>query len=237
MNDQISCVCSGSYSGGTCQFAPGQSQVNGFWWHTYASTDSAPTGTTLSVAFSGWAEVAKALSESFAIKSKLPGLKLLSLGGGNSNGHFTAARLAALDTAVSGGQLVGYDGIVYDVEEGDSGLSSAFKASFANCKAKGFQVLVTVSHSTPYGVSDGVALMASILADPNVDYHSPQLYTSGLEATNDFNENGVPWTDYANRPGKIIPAIVNGARDYTGAQTYFATKGVTTSGFVQWAQA
>ena len=44
-------------------------------------------------------------------------------------------------------------GVVYDIEEGDSGLSAAFAESFAAVKAKGMSVLVTVSHSQPYAVS------------------------------------------------------------------------------------
>jgi hypothetical protein len=158
------------------------------------------------------------------------------LGGGNHNGHFTVARLDELDAAVNAGQLAGYAGICYDIEEGDGGMIPAYAASFANAKARGFEVMVTVSHSQPYGVPDAAELMTAVLADPNVDYHSPQIYTSGTEPGNDFVWVGTPWTAYASAVGKVVPAVVDGSRDYDHARSTFATYGVTTHGFVQWAQ-
>ena len=87
--------------------------------------------------------------------------------------------LANLDIAIKSRQLTGWDGISYNVEEGDSGLALAFAASFANAKANGLAVLVTVSHSQPYNVSDANALMISFFTDSNIDFLSPKLLTTG----------------------------------------------------------
>lgn len=212
------------------------SDVIGYWWWTWSSTQQAPAGTNLGVAFSGWADVNSALSESAAIVNKLPGQKYLSIGGGNDNGHFTAARLKALDDAVAAGKLAAYQGIVYDIEEGDSGLYGAFASSFKNAHVHNLKVLVTTSHSQPYGVGDAQQLMTDIINDVNVDFLSPQLYTSGEESTNDFKAVGTPWSAYAKAHGRIVPAVCVGSRDYQGAKLYFQGQGVTLTGYVQWVQ-
>ena len=194
----------------------------------------------LAVAFSGWASVASALSESAAIYPSLKGLKFLSIGGGNENGHLTTAVLTELDSAVSNGQLSGYDGVCYDVEEGDANMGTAFAASFANTKAKKLMVLVTISHSAPYGITDKVALMNGFFADSNIDILSPQLYTSGRELENDYTSSGVPWSSFATAKAAVVPSIVS-ASYYSDAQNFFATTSrsgtsFNTKGFIQWKQ-
>jgi len=151
-------------------------------------------------------------------------------------GIFTASALANIDAAISANELKGWQGVVYDIEEGDSGLAAAFKASFANSKAKGLSVLVTTSHSRPYGITDGSQLMTGFFADSNIDYISPQLYTSGTEGANDFIAVGTMWKEYAKSKAKIVPSIVLGSRDFPTAQAYFANVGVTLAGYVQWTQ-
>jgi hypothetical protein len=64
-------------------------------------------------------------------------------------GAFTLSSLNAITAAINANTITGYNGIAYDIEEGDAGLASAFTASFAAAKAKGFKVLVTTSHSQP----------------------------------------------------------------------------------------
>jgi len=177
------------------------------------------------------------VSDSSSIKSGLPGSKYISLGGGNAAGRFTSAILGTINTAINNGTFSGYNGIVFDIEEGDSGLYSNFATAFQSAKNKGFKVLVTVSHSAPYGISDFSSLMDNVLKNTNVDYMSPQLYTSGSEGANDYSLTGTyNWTKYAATTQKIIPSIVR-ASFYSSAQTYFKSKfGITLAGFVQWAQ-
>jgi len=118
---------------------------------------------------------------------------------------------------------------------GDAGLSSLFQQSFAACKSKGLLVFVTISHSQPYGISDAAALMKGIIADPNVDYLSPELYTTGNEASNDYTNVGTFWYQYAASTARIVPSII-AASYYPDAVRYFAAQGVTLTGYVQWKQ-
>ena len=131
--------------------------------------------------------------------------------------------------------MAGYDGICYDVEEGDSGLESAFAQSFAAAKAAGLKVFVTVSHSQPYLISDASSLMQSFFSDGNIDYISPQLYTKGTESSNDYSFVGTPWTAYASAKAAIVPSIVC-ASYYASAVNYFKSQGVTLQGYIEWSQ-
>jgi len=205
----------------------------GYWNRTW-SPSAAPAGATLGLAFSGWTDPTAALQNSAAVVGSLVGTKFISLGGGNANGAFKVGSFAAINAAIEGGTFAAYGGIAYDVEEGDTDLATSFQQSFALAKAKGFQVLVTVSHSAPYGIGDAQALMTAFFADGNVDFLSPQLYTTGTETTNDFaTSGGVTWPQYATAKAAIIPSIVN-ASLYTDAKTTFAGYGVTTTGYVVW---
>jgi len=209
----------------------------GLWYWTWTGAATAPTGSTLGLSFSGWTSVSNAISESAAIINKLPGTKILTLGGGNDNGYWTASNLASVTTAINNGVIknAGYAGIAYDIERGDAGLGAAFLNSFAAAKTKGLIVIVTVSHSTPFGVPDTASLMSTLLSSTQVDYMSPQLYSTGEETANEFDWVNVPWTSYRGIPAKIIPSIVD-ASMYPAAKTYFATFGITLSGFIQWSQ-
>ena len=99
----------------------------------------------------------------------------------------------------------------------------------------GLLVLVTVSHSRPYGISDGDLLMKSIIADPNVDYLSPQLYSTGNEVSNDYANVGTFWYQYKASTARIVPSIV-AASYYPDAVRYFAAQGITLTGYIQWKQ-
>jgi len=222
--------------------------VIGFYDWTWAlGPTSVPFGTTLSVAFSGWGEVDIALGESDPLLTSgaLLGKIYLSIGGGNENGRLTAARLQSLDDAIVSGKLEGYSGICYDVEEGDTGLASTFATSFRVARQNGFKVLVTVSHSAPYGISDKVDLMNSFIANDDIDYLSPQLYTTGYEAANDYIWAAVPWSAYANSKATVIPSIVK-AEYYADAQDFYANRltnaqgslveGFSIGGYIQWKQ-
>ena len=209
----------------------------GFWWWTWSpASTSAPLATTASIAFSGYADPSTAISASTALKSSLSGIKFISFGGGiASSGSFTSSTLSKITTAISNGALAGYSGICYDIEEGDAGLQSAFSLSFATAKSNGLKVLVTVSHSQPYAVTDAASLMLALLADNNIDYISPQLYTTGYESANDYTAVGTTWSQYASSKAKVVPSIVSSCL-FPSAQAYFKTYGVTLSGYIQWSQ-
>ena len=207
----------------------------GYWDWTWDPTSATP-GATLGLAFSGWTDVTNAVQQSEKIKDALTGDKYICFGGGNQNGAMTSAGLQAITEAIQEGTLAGYDGVAYDVEVGDAGLEQDFADSFAAAQAAGFKVLVTVSHSAPYGISDGAALMQSFFSDENIDFLSPQLYTTGEESANDYaTSQGVTWSQYAAAKAAIIPSIVK-ASYYASAQSYFAGQGVELAGYVQWSR-
>lgn len=60
--------------------------------------------------------------------------------------------------------------------------------------------MVTISHFSPYGCSNGPELVNSMLQNPSIDILSPQLYTSGMEPQND-------WTGYSDAWRSSIPAV------------------------------
>lgn len=215
-----------------------RADTKGFWWWTWSGISGAPSGTSLSVAFSGWTDPGNAIRDSASVVGKMPGTKYLSLGGGNANGHWDAASLRRITEAVNRGDFktAGYHGLCYDVEEGDSGLAGAFRDSFAACRRNGLKVLVTVSHSAPYGIGDANALMQSFFSDGNIDILSPQLYTTGNEGSNDYSTTaGVQWESYANTRAAVMPAITKCGL-YDDAKHVLGRSGIKVTGFIQWQQ-
>jgi hypothetical protein len=216
--------------------AVGGGTVIGYWDKTWAPS-GAPAGANLGVAFNGWADPASALSDSVAVKSSLVGTKYISVGGGNDNGAFSLARVQDLEAQIKAGAFDGWEGIALDVEEcHETGLGPAFQAVTAAAKARGLQTMVTVSHSQPYGCDDAEALMAAFFEDGNTDYMSPQLYTSGDEASPDFTAVGTSWEQYGSSKAQLIPSIVDSTH-YDAVSQHFNALGIEVQGYVQWASA
>jgi len=211
--------------------------TRGFYWWTWSGTSvTPPSNTNMGIAFSGWTNPANATRDSQPIFSRLPNTKYISLGGGNANGRWSNSSLSSVTAAINNNTFRDYQGICFDIEEGDSGLSSGFASAFSAAKSKSMRVLVTISHSAPYGITDSVALMNSFFNNANIDYLSPQLYTTGTESKNDYTiTTGTAWSSYANARAKTVPSMVY-ASYYTDASNYFRTQGVTIDGYIQWAQ-
>jgi len=205
----------------------------GYWdktWHRVA----APANATMGLAFSGYSDPSKALAQSATVAANLAGVKYITIGGGNQDGSFSVPILDSINSAIQHGAFSHYQGIAYDVEEGSSGLSAAFRNSFSIAKAARLSVLVTVSHSAPFGVADAKTLMASFFSDANIDFLSPQLYTSGSETSNDWaTSGGVTWDAYKDAKAAIVPSITH-ANLYENAQATFAHHQVKTAGYVVW---
>ncbi len=214
-------------------------RVAGYWRWTWSSSTTPPAGANLGIAFSGWTDVDEALSNSRNVEAGLEGEKFICFGGGNASGAFTADSLIAITEAINADKLADYSGIAYDVEEYSGDLRDDFAASFAAAKAKGFDVLVTISHSAPYGAPDQAnaqAQMEAFFEDGNIDVLSPQLYTTGQEAANDYATTyGVEWSEFAAAKAAICPSLVD-ATYYESAVEYFAGQGVNLRGFIQWSQ-
>lgn len=101
-------------------------------------------------------------------------------------------------------------------------------------------MLVTVSHSAPYGITDKIDLMNAFFADANIDILSPQLYTSGYETSNDYAFSGVPWSSWGNAKAAVVPSIVSSSM-YADAQDFFVNPtrsgtSISLKGFIQWKQ-
>eukprot|EP01126_Amoeba_proteus_P058207 TRINITY_DN748_c0_g2_i1.p1 TRINITY_DN748_c0_g2~~TRINITY_DN748_c0_g2_i1.p1 ORF type:complete len:440 (-),score=96.53 TRINITY_DN748_c0_g2_i1:85-1404(-) len=208
----------------------------GIWYWTWQGRASPPRGTTLGIAFNGYVNPADAISNSQPIYDWLPGTKIIALGGGTAPGAWTSGGLNDVISAINGGTFSAYGGIAFDIEAGDSGLGPLFTQAFAAAKANHFIVIVTISHAAPFGIGDGQALMNRFFVDTNIDYISPQLYTSGEETANDYTENmGVTWRDYLTTKAKIIPSITTGAL-YPDAQTFYSSIGIHITGYIQWQQ-
>jgi hypothetical protein len=205
----------------------------GFWDKTYME-EPIPSNATMSIAFSGWSDVEKVLSDSNKVLNELVGTKYICIGGGNENGAFTPTNLQALTKAIEQGDFSDYDGIAYDIEEGSPGLESYFVASFSAAKVNDFKVLVTISHSAPYGIDDAATLMNTFFEDSNIDIISPQLYNKGDEENNNYDiSHEVEWASYAKCKAAVVPSIVKGEL-YPSAQEHFSVLGVTLKGYVQW---
>ena len=211
--------------------------VAGYYLQSWVKPPATPpAGTNLSICFTGLLDVKDVLANCAEINTELAGKKFLSFGGGTSNGSWSLTSLSSLNDAISAKQFAGWDGICYDIELGDAGLGAAFAASFANAKSVDLSVLVTISHSQPYGITDASTLMTSFISNQNITFLSPQLYTTGLEATNDFTAVGTTWDAYALSQAKILPSVVLGVRDFPLALTFFSKLNITLGGFVQWTQ-
>ena len=221
----------------TTTMALGNTPVQGWYKWTWSADSSVPDGTNMVVLFSGWSDVLNAISDSAHAKSlyAVPVI-YLSLGGGNVSGRFTASVLQKFVDNVSSVKAAGYTGICFDVEEGDANLASNFKDAFAACKRAGLKVLVTTSHSAPYGIADASTLLNSWVTDPNIDILSPQLYTSGIETAPNYETSmGVSWSTYMNAIPQFVPSIVS-VDQYLAAQKYFADQGIKTNGYMIWKQ-
>ncbi len=208
-------------------FAVARAEVHGHWEKTWRTPSTAKKGMNMGIAFSGWSNVQRALNESGPVLRRLQGTRYISIGGGNANGRWSRRTLEDMNRAIRSGQLWQYQGIAYDVEEGDSGLSHDFEGSFRLANSHGFCVLVAVSNSAPYGIMDRKRLMDSFLASRNIDYISPILYSTGnCQLVNHISTDilDVPWTWYNRSRAKIVPSLLHG-RVYSKAQSFWGDMG------------
>ena len=206
--------------------------IVGYYFKSW-QTSRPPTDTNLSVCFTGSISIVDALRICANKKARLPGNKFLSFGGNGAIWSLLA--LTNLNAGVSSKRLAGWEGIVYDIVSGDSGLAAAFATSFANAKSNGLLVLVTFSHSQPKSISDASILTTRFLSNLNIDYLSPRLFTRGTETENDYTAFGTTWSSYASSKAKLVPSVILGSRDYPAALNYFSQNyGISLYGYLQW---
>ena len=212
-------------------------EVQGVYYWTWSTGKVNVTNTNLDVAFSGDVDPDQAISDSASVYPKLTGDKYISIGGGDNDGKWTSSWVRKVSEYCSSGKFSGYVGVVLDIEIGDSGLASDFADAFSACKSQNYKVLVTVSNSAPYAIDDAATLMRSFFPNKNIDYLSPQLYSSGNEKSNDYSTNaGVQYTEWAKAVAQVIPSIVTSSL-YSDAKSVFHSRfGIQTAGHVRRSQ-
>jgi len=227
-------------------------KIIGYYSWNWGAGSTGPSGANAGAAFTGYTDVKTAIEyypEGAAwCCPALVGEKWLTLGGGNSAGVFNAGSLINIG---SSGEYIksnsSYEGVLFDVEivYGTSAtMVPAFASAFTKLKAAGLKVGVTTSHSAPYMTDTpqvAVDLVKSWVKDSNIDFLSPQLYSSGSEGAPDFAETsnckaaGCTWDLYVGMIPQMVPSLVAESH-YAATKTFFANKGITTEGFFQWRQ-
>ncbi|PXF47164.1 hypothetical protein BWQ96_03106 [Gracilariopsis chorda] len=213
----------------------------GHWEKTWDVSSTQFDSANFGFAFSGHVDVSRALRDSNAVFRNLEGKKILTIGGGNSNGAWTRRYIRKLNKAIRSGSLNSYHGIAYDIEEGQSGLTGDFLRSFWEAKRHGFFVLVTVSKTAPYGIRDARRLMWNIIHSRHVDVISPIMYPSGQNFQQCSDRGGVdfstmqnvPWSWYRRSRAYVVPSLWRSSF-YREAQSFLRGRGIVSYGYIVW---
>mmetsp|Transcript_12623 Transcript_12623/g.25746 ORF Transcript_12623/g.25746 Transcript_12623/m.25746 type:complete len:114 (-) Transcript_12623:34-375(-) len=110
----------------------------------------------------------------------------------------------------------------------------------------GMEVIITTSHSAPYQTDDAsvaVDLVKSWCNSENVDYLSPQLYSSGMEGSPELDETsscinaGCTWELYKPEVcnANFAPSIVDETH-LEASINFFKQYGIEFAGYLVWAQ-
>jgi len=226
--------------------------IIGYYSWNWGAGSFGPPGANAGAAFTGLTNVQQAIAgytEGAAwCCPTLAGEKWLTLGGGNAAGSFNVDSLNSIATSAETikSSSTGYAGVLFDVEivYGSSSVVGAFAAAFKGLKEGGLKVGVTTSHSAPYMTDTpevAVDLVKSWVKDSNIDFLSPQLYSSGMEGAPDFAETnnckaaGCTWDLYIGMTPEMVPSLVEESH-YKHTESFFANLGIQTTGFFQWKQ-
>ena len=205
----------------------------GYWDQGWRNV-TPPSEANLSIGFMGYSDVITALEDNKKLINRMVGQKYLAIGGGNEKGKFTPLAIKKISKAIREKRFSGYQGVAFDIEvcEGNH-LIKYFSEVFSVAQKNKLMVLVTISHSEPYACKDSKNLMMAILNDRNINFISPQLYTTGQEKKNNFISIGTHWEIYQKTKAEILPSIVHPSL-YPEAKKFFISKGVKVRGFIKW---
>ena len=153
-----------------------------------------------------------------------------------------------------------YQGIFYDLETFDptnfdvNTMYSKLDESFQKAKDLGLKIIVSTSYLSPYappvgpGMAKTDALWRMILANPKVDFFSPQFYGAGKTAiitkTYGSSVTFADWTTLISGggDGKIMPILKAWSADYLANQVQQMTdacgsigQAFCSGGYVLWA--
>ncbi|WCN09892.1 hypothetical protein [Marinomonas mediterranea] len=199
-------------------------------WHYGEPDEKSPPSLPLSIAWSGWTDVATALKESEQLSAGMSGDRYIAFGGGDVAGSFNPCCVDAVTRAIQSGILkdYGYDGVCYCLQEGAAGLSDALEASFSIARQNGFKVLV--SCIPPFSFVDANKLMSSLLASDNIDIFSPQLYESWFEPYNTYSVVEGDY-DFKNCRAQFVIDLTR-PELYREAKQFFSDKGREPEGYI-----
>lgn len=221
--------------------ATAMQRYRGHWQKTWNVASTRFRSANLGFAFSGWPDPKNALRDSSKVYNNLEGRKIITVGGGNRNGRWTASKLRSVIHAIRTGGFRDYSGIAFDIEEGDSGLTGQFLYAFYYAKRARLLVVVTVPRTAPYGINDARKLMWNIVRSPNIDILAPMMYPSGVNYDQCSDNGGlftgtlkrVPWSWFRNSRAAVVPSIWK-PRYYSGARSFLKRYGIRTQGYITW---
>jgi hypothetical protein len=144
----------------------------------------------MGTAFSGHTDSAMALQLSNVVFSNLAGDKLISFGICASSEKMTVAEIQSITNCIKRGDINAYSSIEYDAED-DAGLAQVFAGPFAAVvKATRFKVLVAVSYSVPYGITDVIS-PASLCSCTQLSFFG--VYCKGAQRRNPYTSTNQTW--------------------------------------------
>ena len=208
----------------------------GYYSFSWTPGGGPPPGNTIGIAFSGSGTVSAALQAGPAAGALAGTTRYLALGGGNKHGVLSVAMLSDFVSSIPAISGAGFNGVCFDVEEthDETQMILAMEAAFASCREAGLRVMVTTSHSAPVTSSAPSAIVASWVANSNIDILSPQLYTTGKEESPMFDTSGgVAWSSWQGARAVILPSLVDGSH-YASTKAFFSSQGISIGGYVQW---
>ena len=206
--------------------------IKGYYIMSWVNSPAPPGKWDFGIYFGG--ETPKeSIDKYINLSSKITsGKKILDLGGGLDTGIWKGQPdFDYINSKLSAIKQSGWDGLCFDVEVCSPNVNIAplFTDCFAKCKAAGLLVIVTISHSMPYscqtGKGQGKDLINAWLTDKNIDYISPQLYSSGtiLEPSD--------LSIFKEIQNKILPSIPYDS-DWEKLNT--SNIGINPSGYILW---
>ena len=177
------------------------------------------------------------------------GVQFLDIGGASERGVITVEKLQSFFTGgLDKVKDAGFDGICFDIEmtKGEEPLVKELEKAFAATKQAGLLVMVTTSHSAPYAASGAAKelLVDSWAKSENIDIFTPQLYTSGMEASPEYQltpcrsggsteGSRCTWQRLMGGKYKWVLSLADGSH-YAAAKEYFYNLGIETKGWIQW---
>eukprot|EP00439_Symbiodinium_sp_Y106_P039812 s871_g4.t2 len=201
----------------------------GYWawaWNGVSDTIPGPANQTMGICFSGYTDaqtnlnycISQGVIPYICSGSDVTCTKWMTVGGaGTTTDRTVLSGTVGLAASI---RSAGFDGVIFDseyveAESTSTDLIEDFYGATANLSAAGLMVGITTSHSAPLGCTNcnAAEVVEGWLADPNLDWISPQLYSNGytleLVPTSDCSTESpaCTWDIYENAIVPIVPSV------------------------------